>query len=160
MNFRRDRHIRPYLIILIIVATLIIPASQFMVIRVEEDSMTPTLVDGQWILVVRGAQRVEAGDLAIFLSPADSSLAVKRCILEEGARPVVDHGWLVTPWGRWFLSGTQWENLNIAGRIPDDSVYLVGDNQFRSMDSRSYGSVPRRDLIGKVLLPKQRRNHG
>ncbi len=122
--------------------------------------MEPTLTDGQWILVLRGSHRVESGDIAVFISPADQKLAVKRCILEERDELVISHGWLETPWGRWFLTGPQWEILDSQKFIPEDSVYMVGDNQFHSMDSRNYGYVRRENLVGKVLMPSGRRENG
>ena len=160
MNFRSARYLPGSLIILTAAVLVITMAGRFMVLRVQEESMFPTLVDGQWILVERGGRKVEAGDLVVFRSPADGRLAVKRCILVGGERPDVDHGWLRTPWGRWFLSGPQWEQLDRVDTIPADSVYLVGDNQFHSMDSRVYGTVSRSALIGRVVMPGRRRVNG
>lgn len=128
-----------------------------MLIKVKEDSMTPTLADGQWVFVQRGAGRIQPGDIAVFISPLDHQLVVKRCILKDEMDPVVDHGWLVTPWGQWFLTGTQWDRLDQERPDSEGSFFMVGDNQFRSLDSRNYGYVPTESLIGKVLF---RRRHG
>lgn len=160
MNFRSARYLPGSLMILTAAALLFSAAGRFMILRVQEESMAPTLVDGQWILVERGHSKVESGDLVVFHSPADGRLAVKRCVLVGGERPDVVHGWLTTPWGRWFLSGPQWEQLDRVETIPADSVYLVGDNQFHSMDSRVYGTVSRASLIGRVLMPSGRRANG
>jgi len=121
--------------------------------------MSPTLSDGQWVLVLRGEQQVRPGDVAVFVSPLDRGLAVKRCILEDNKRPQIDHGWLVTPWGRWYLTGDQWRRLD-AVQAPEDTVFMVGDNQFQSLDSRSYGFVPRDNIVGRVILSPGRRRHG
>lgn len=37
-------------------------------------------------------------------------------------------------------------------RIDDDGVYLVGDNDFMSLDSRSYGLIPPESVIGKAIV--------
>ena len=149
--------LRLLLVPLIVTALIVLLTSQFMVIKVRENSMAPTLTDGQWVVVLRGSARVRVGDVAVFVSPQEKTLAVKRFILEGGESPLVNHGWLVTPWGNWFLTGPQWNGLSQNAESPGTSVFLVGDNQFHSMDSRSYGYVAREKLIGRVLI---RKNHG
>ncbi len=39
-----------------------------------------------------------------------------------------------------------------AGRIPPDTVYVLGDNRTNSLDSRYFGPVPRQNLLGVVVL--------
>ena len=126
-----------------------------MLIKVREDSMTPTLTDGQWVVVLRGARRIHPGDIAVFISPLDHQLVVKRCVLNSDTSPVIDHGWLITPWGSWYLTGSQWERLDGESRLPLGSLFMVGDNQFRSFDSRNYGFVPLESLVGRVLIRRQ-----
>ncbi len=36
--------------------------------------------------------------------------------------------------------------------VPPDSVFLLGDNNFDSYDSRHYGSIPVENIRGKVLF--------
>ncbi len=132
---------------------LIIPMSRFMLVKVCEESMAPTLTDGQWVLVLRGSKAVHPGDIAVFVNPADTGLTVKRCVFDEKNSPSVDHGWLVTRWGRWYLTGPQWDRLESASPPLGEALFMVGDNQFRSFDSRSYGYVPRNSIVGRVLLP-------
>ena len=38
------------------------------------------------------------------------------------------------------------------GEIEDQDIYVIGDNTKVSNDSRSYGPIPREDVIGKALL--------
>ena len=35
--------------------------------------------------------------------------------------------------------------------VPPDSFFVLGDNSLHANDSRFWGSVPRRDIVGKVL---------
>jgi signal peptidase I len=143
--------------ILFFTAVLITAGSKLMLIKVQENSMAPTLFDGQWVIVLRGAGRIDPGDIAVFTSPLDQQLVIKRCILNSEMNPVIEHGWLITPWGRWYLTGSQWDRMDIENTQADGSLFMVGDNQFQSFDSRTYGYVPSKNLIGKVLLSG---NHG
>ena len=36
--------------------------------------------------------------------------------------------------------------------VPADSVFVVGDNVDASLDSRDFGPVPDREIVGKVVL--------
>ena len=152
MSENRIHLLNPGLIIsMLILLGAVVFFSRFMLVRVEEDSMDPTLTDGQWALVLRGAGKVHPGDIAVFASPLDNRLVVKRYIFGSDARPVIDHGWLITPWGRWFLTGPQWKKLEGEKNLPDGLFFMVGDNQFQSLDSRSYGYVRQENLVGRVL---------
>jgi len=150
-------NLRLIFFILLLSAAGIFMLTQFMIIKIREDSMNPTLKDGQWALVLRGSGKIRPGDIAVFISPLDNELVVKRYIFGSDSIPVIDHGWLVTPWGRWFLTGSQWKRLEEERNIPEGMLFMVGDNQFRSLDSRSYGFIRADHLIGRVLL---RRKHG
>lgn len=162
MNLRRPWPSYFPLIVLFAGAAVLLPvlSSQFMLVKVQEESMSPTLADGQWVIVVRGSSKIHPGDIALFVNPMDNGLAVKRFILTGENPPLVDHGWLVTPWGRWFLTGPQWNRLESSYQPKDDVYYMVGDNQFRSLDSRTYGFVPQENMIGRVWRPSGRSNHG
>jgi signal peptidase I len=37
-------------------------------------------------------------------------------------------------------------------RVPSDNYFMMGDNRSESCDSRSWGTVPRKNIIGKVFL--------
>ncbi len=154
---RRLLTFRSIIPVLFMSLVLISAGSQFMLIKIREDSMIPTLADGQWVVVLRGSGRIRLGDIAVFVSPLDNELVVKRCVLNSDSRPVIDHGWLITPWGRWYLTGSQWDRLDEEHGLSKGSLFMVGDNQFRSFDSRNYGYIQPESLIGRVML---RRKHG
>ena len=118
--------------------------------------MAPALADGQWVLVIRGSSRVSSGDVGVYRSPEDGSLVVKRCILTEDDPVVIENGWLVAGETRWYLTGPQNAVLSEWERVPEDGFFFVGDNQFRSLDSREYGFVDRNRVVGRVLLPEGR----
>lgn len=41
--------------------------------------------------------------------------------------------------------------------VAEDSVFILGDYRLQTEDSRSFGSIPTRDLIGEVVLILRRR---
>lgn len=139
------------LLILFIPIFLILMMSKFMLVRVSGISMLPTLSEGQYALVLKGASKIQGGDIVLFISPDNQELTVKRCVLDENDAIKCRNGWIVTPWGDWFLgeaSCTLLENPNHNG---EKSFFMVGDNQFYSSDSRHYGFVEQSRIVGRVL---------
>jgi len=139
-------------LLLLFTAITSIVAENFMIVRIREDSMYPTLNDGQWALVRVGVQGILPGDIVVFKKPVDRRLTVKRYILPGYEQPLIEHGWLITPWGRWFLTGDQWDSIEEEKENPEGLFFMVGDNQFHSLDSRSYGFVSSENLVGRVVL--------
>lgn len=45
--------------------------------------------------------------------------------------------------------------LGPVGRVPPDSVLVLGDNPRLSRDSRSFGFVPLNFLVGRVIIPNE-----
>lgn len=55
-----------------------------------------------------------------------------------------------------FIYGGQ-PRIDRTWALRDDEYVVMGDNRRRSTDSRSFGIVPRRNILGKVIVdPKQR----
>ena len=84
-------------------------------IRIVGPSMEPTLVNGDWWLVRRGAS-VGPGDVVLLVHPRrPDALVVKR------VDHAVDGGW-----------------------------WVLGDNPDSSEDSRNFGAVPARNVVGRL----------
>ncbi len=120
-------------------------------------SMSPTLEVGDRIVVTRyfGAAP-ERGDVIVFQSPRDErELLVKRVIAVPG--DLIDArlgrvriGMHTTPEPyvlRQAATGAIDQQL-----VPGDSYYVLGDNREESLDSRSWGVVPRDRIIGRARL--------
>jgi signal peptidase I len=47
---------------------------------------------------------------------------------------------------------TQQSSLNTNVTVPDDCYFLLGDNATNSLDSRFWRSIPRENIVGRVLF--------
>ena len=138
-------------------------ASRFIVtaVIIQGRSMTPTLKDGEryylnrWSHVFGSPQR---GDLVVVRDPGHNDLAVKRII----AKP---YDWLNLKGGMIYINGKRLEEpylpKGICTNTPDhkeqwiqlgrSQYYLLGDNRGNSEDSRIYGVVQRKNILGQIV---------
>jgi signal peptidase I len=124
---------------------------------IPSESMAPTLTTGDQIVVTRYFRSVpERGDVIVFQSPVTpGELMVKRVIAGPGE--LID-----SRLGRVRISGYTLSEpyvLRVATTgavqtqlIPADSYFVMGDNREDSSDSRSWGVVPRSNVIGRARL--------
>jgi signal peptidase I len=144
-------------VLLLVVALLRLTVAE--PLKVESDSMAGTLDRGDRVLVEKVGVHlvgVRRGDLVTFHGGPDPALALKRVVglggdtvevrdaqLYVGGRPVpepyVDHS---------RVDGSYFGPV----RVPAGHVFVLGDNRGRSVDSRAYGSVPVRNVTGRVFL--------
>ena len=131
-------------------------------IRVESVSMRETLHPGDFVFVNRVAYDVEGfktgdvgrGDVVVFDPPFESEEPyVKRVIGLPGETITIENGKVYVnailvqePYiqADFFSSGT-WE-------VPANEIFVMGDNRNNSSDSRSWGTVPIENIIGKALF--------
>jgi signal peptidase I len=140
-------------------ATLIVTFG-FQVARVEGQSMAPTLEDQDRLIVNKLAYRMgdpRRGDIVMLYYPIDPDKSfVKRVIAEEGDQVrIVD--------GRVFVNDVPMQDDFVAPEyrshddfgpsvIPEGYYFVMGDHRNNSSDSRHWGFVPKRYIIGKVQL--------
>jgi signal peptidase I len=102
--------------------------------RIPTASMEPGVHQGDRILADKTAYHRMApkkGDVVIFVYPDDRS---KKFIKRIEALP----GEVVT-----YADGTK-------APVPHGHVYVLGDNRENSIDSRQFGFIPLRDIVGKA----------
>ena len=110
---------------------------------VTGNSMAPTLHHLQFALASRDVTDLKRGDVVVLDTP--SGTAVKRIALLEGDS-VVKYLWK----GKWILPVTDRMRQTLergkaprhVTRIPKGYIYVAGDNQISSFDSRNYGPLP------------------
>jgi signal peptidase I len=126
-------------------------------VKVEGIAMKPALNDGDRIVIDRGFEKLERGDIVIFYYPFDQSKSyIKRIIGLPNER-------VETRKGKVLVNGKDIEegyvepvnNQSLRSQkevtVPADSFYVMGDNRDNSNDSRSWGPLPRKLIYGKFV---------
>ena len=49
------------------------------------------------------------------------------------------------------LTEYQYQRIKYDSFVPENTILAVGDNYEKSVDSRDYGFVPTKNILGKVL---------
>jgi signal peptidase I len=140
-------------------ATLIVTFG-FQVARVEGMSMAPTLEDQDRLIVNKLAYRIgepHHGDIVMLYYPIDPNKSfVKRVIAEEGDTVrIVD--------GHVFVNEAPLEDKYVREEyrdhndwgpqvVPEGYYFVMGDHRNNSSDSRHWGFVPKRYILGKVQI--------
>jgi len=132
---------------------------------IPSGSMEPTLLVGDRIMAYKlfyGIDDVKRGDIIIFKFPLDPHKDfVKRVIglpgdtVEIRDKKVYINGKrLIEPYAvhldRWNMGFPRDEYGPV--KVPPGSLFVLGDNRDSSEDSRYWGYVPQKNIIGEVFL--------
>jgi signal peptidase I len=130
------------------------------VARVEGQSMAPTLEDQDRLIVNKLVYRIgdpRRGDIVMLYYPLNPDKSfVKRVIAEEGDTVRIVDGQVYVndiPLKDDYVS-TEYRSHDDWGPqvIPEGYYFVMGDHRNNSSDSRHWGMVPKRYIIGKVQL--------
>ena len=166
-----------YAVLMIIIYILFLTAlvSKFDVgfrtFRIPTKAMVPTLQVGD--IIVSDTQEYfsgkipKRGDIVTFSYPKNDSLSyVKRVIALPGERISIENSNVFIN-GELLEEDYKYINKVLAQRddkfsnefinfaeivIPDDHIFVIGDNRFASTDSRQWGPLPITYIFGKVNL--------
>lgn len=141
--------------------------------KVPSSYMEPTLASGQNIVVREfGSENrmIKRGDIVVVPYPEDhSKLFIMRVIGLGGDKlqikdkqifvndrlldePYVQHReTTIMP-----AAASNRDNMSPI-KIPEDSIFVMGDNRDRSFDSRFWGSVKSKDVVGLLVGPPEKK---
>jgi signal peptidase I len=147
------------LIVALIVKTFLVQA-----FYIPSGSMEPTLQNGDRVLVNKMSYRmhdVNRGDIVVFERPpkatGDPNMHdfIKRVIAVEGetvearnGRVFIDGKRLEEPY---LPDGTETTNLPEQD-IPQDHIWVMGDNRGSSSDSRVFGAITEESIVGRAFI--------
>jgi signal peptidase I len=131
-------------------------------VQVVGMSMSPTLADSEryllnrWIFFLRDPQ---PADVIVLRDPVDQGFSVKRIIAVGGDIVYLKGGQL-------YVNGRQLKESYLHPgtatfpyssskeqifKCPPDQFFVLGDNRNNSVDSRTYGPIPRQNVLGLVI---------
>jgi signal peptidase I len=153
-------------ILVALVLTLIIRTFVIQAFKIPSGSMMPTLLVGDKLFVNKFLYRFEeprSGDIIVFRYPSDPKKDfIKRLVAQGGERVEIRDG-------RIYVNDKMLDDPNSFGRfhyqnhgpygdpreqvlVPQDTYYVLGDNSSNSQDSRFWGFVPKKNVLGKAVF--------
>lgn len=130
---------------------------------VSGSSMDPTFKDADYLIVDQISKRFEEtprGSVVIIKYPVDpSKFFIKRLIGFPGDTIEIKNGKVlifnkINPEGRElkepYVVYPKTENFKIE--LADDQYFVMGDNRAGSSDSRIWGAVPKKYIIGRPFV--------
>lgn len=165
-------------IVIAVLLALLIRAFVVQAFKIPSGSMIPTFEVGDRIFVnkfVYGARipftnirlpalaQPKRGDIIVFVSPETPKKDfVKRLIAVGGERVEIRYGGIYIDGkpaeDEASINSVTYYNRGDYGKegepaeVPNDSYYVLGDNSASSRDSRYWGFVPKKNVIGKAIL--------
>lgn len=138
--------------------------------QIPTSAMDPSMVKGNKIVIENIsylAREPVRGDIVVFKTTGIfpiNSLWTMRVVGEPGERVQFEDGKLLIDGEVVAINNSSGEIIYehpdmlfaelpyLDTRVPDDSYFVVGDNSKSSNDSRSWGYVPRENIIGRVFM--------
>lgn len=157
-----------FYIFLGIFLALIIKFFALDIFSVQGKSMLPLIKDGQTIFVNKLAYGIskpfgsellvqwsepKENDVVIYLY--NNNYVVKRCVATSGTSldylSDLDYSLIVDGRKKISLSENQFHKMFKSSSVPQNYILAIGDNYDKSYDSRNYGFVPVKNILGKVI---------
>ena len=153
-------------IVIAVILALIIRTFVMQAFKIPTGSMRPTLIEGDRIMVnkfIYKFREPKRGDVIVFISPEDKKKDfIKRLVGLPNENIQIANGSIIVN-GRpaeesSILKKRHYYNrgdFGVEGQgvaVPNDAYYVLGDNSISSRDSRYWGFMPKKYLLGKAFL--------
>lgn len=134
--------------------------------KIPTGSMRMTFVEGDRIFADKITYRFkepQRGDIIIFKAPMDPKKDfVKRLVGLPGDKIVIRDGKLVIneevlddpPFSQHYYYNREDWDFGKEGQtiqVPEESYFALGDNSAQSNDSRNWGFIPAKNIVGKAI---------
>jgi signal peptidase I len=149
-----------FVLLLSIASYFVITRYVLMSIEIQGASMSPTLFSGERYILFRCPylwRSPRQGEIVVIKDPEDHGLSIKRVIALphdvveiRGDGVYINHARLPEPYLASFEAFATRAMPVKPTQLGQDDYYVLGDNRGRSADSRSYGPVPRKDILGLI----------
>ncbi len=173
---RKKSVIREYSEIIILAVGLALFVRTFFVqaFRIPSESMEDTLLVGDFLFANKliygpklpfvdvrlpAIREPHPGDIIIFKYPGDEKVDyIKRCVAVEGQTvELVDNhlyvdGVLQNEDFTKYVFGSRPERHFGPFKVPEGHIFMMGDNRDNSADSRAWGPLDKRLIMGKAMF--------
>jgi len=122
----------------------------FKITFISEQSMAPTLREGQATLVYKCYNDYESGDIITF-NTDEYGAFIKRILARPGDTIELKNG-VIYKNGIRLSPYTCSNDISVTYVLDKGQYFVIGDNYNASIDSRNYGPISQNDIIGKVIL--------
>ena len=147
-------------IVIAVLLALFVRQFLFTIVRVDGQSMEPTLQHNDRMIVWRLGYQPEAGDIIIFNPPGYEKNVywVKRIIATEGQTVEIDYSDNSV-----YVDGEKLDEPYLGERmdyqhtlteieVPEGCVFVLGDNRNHSTDGRVIGPVSEDHIVGEAVI--------
>jgi signal peptidase I len=156
-RYRKVLRSTVYLLIVAAAIAILVVTLWMPVLQVYGTSMTPTVVDGEIVVLNKGA-KTETGDIIAFYY--NNKILIKRVIANAGDWVDIDEDGNVSVNGQPLEEPYVTEkalgvcDIEFPYQVPDERVFVLGDHRSVSVDSRSsqVGCVAKEQIVGKLVF--------
>jgi signal peptidase I len=135
--------------------------------KIPTGSMKPTFMEEDKIFVDKLSYRFhspERGDIIVFKYPLDrkkdfvkrlaglpgESIEIRKGVLLVNGKPMTEPPFSKNTY--YNIEDWQFGHSGQVIRVPEGHYFALGDNSAHSADSRQWGFIPKKDLVGKAFM--------